>query len=66
MCQQRRTGQPKSARRAIPCRSILPQSMVTICMIEFSAILLHTLPVSAQCDYNAIDNGGYRKPLQNP
>jgi formylglycine-generating enzyme required for sulfatase activity len=32
----------------------------------FSAILLHTLPMSAQCDYNAIDSSGDRRTLKNP
>ena len=31
-----------------------------------SAILLHILPMSAQCGYNAIDGRGHRKPLKNP
>ncbi len=31
-----------------------------------SAILLHILPVSAQCGYNANDSEGHRKPLKNP
>ena len=34
--------------------------------VVFSAILLHTLPISAQCDYNATDSRGHRKPLKFP
>ena len=35
-------------------------------VVRFSAILLHTLPMPAQCDYNAIDSRGYRRPRKNP
>ena len=33
---------------------------------RFSANLLHMLPISAQCDYNAIDRRGDRKPPYSP
>ena len=34
-----------------------------ISVVRFSAILLHMLPMSAQCDYNANENRGHRRPL---
>jgi hypothetical protein len=46
--------------------SLLLKIVVDINMALISAILLHTLPTSAQCDYNASDAEGYRRPRQNP
>jgi len=46
--------------------SILREIVVDINMVRFSAILLHMLPTSAQCGYNASKSRGHRKPLKNP
>jgi hypothetical protein len=46
--------------------SIPREIVVDINMVLFSAIRLHTLPMSAQCDYKANDNGGYRELVKYP
>lgn len=40
--------------------------VIRVKMVRFSAILLHTLPVPAQCGYNVIYSRAHRKLLQNP
>ena len=58
---------PEACRRLSPTEPVATQTPTSQAGATLtSAILLHMLPMSAQCDYNANHSGGYCRPLRNP